>query len=154
MRANLFWLDDEQWAKIKPLIPMNRPGQKLRINRWTLTGIIHVLKTGCRWKDCPPEYGPYTTVYNRNVLAFDRGAKTVPANQQREAMHFDSSSYAVEALTRRMRNHIMRSVVVSAKKGRVCLCCARPGFFAPPAHTANRDTSGTLPCALMGNALN
>jgi transposase len=24
-----------------------------------------VLKTGCRWQDCPPEYGPYTTVYNR-----------------------------------------------------------------------------------------
>jgi transposase len=23
-----------------------------------------VLKTGCRWQDSPPEYGPYTTVYN------------------------------------------------------------------------------------------
>lgn len=27
--------------------------------------IIHVLKTGCRWCDCPPDYGPLTTVYNR-----------------------------------------------------------------------------------------
>ena len=26
---------------------------------------MHVLKVGCRWQDCPPEYGPYTTVYNR-----------------------------------------------------------------------------------------
>ena len=65
MRASLFWLNDEQWAKIKPLIPMNRPGQKPRNNRRILSGIIHVLKTGCRWQDCPPEYGPYTTVYNR-----------------------------------------------------------------------------------------
>src|SRR5215510_14325332 len=65
MRANLFWLNDEQWAKIKPLIPMNRPGPKPRNNRRILSGIIHVLKTGCRWQDCPPEYGPYTTVYNR-----------------------------------------------------------------------------------------
>jgi transposase len=65
MRANLFWLDDGQWAKIEPLIPMNRPGRKPRNNRRILSGIIHVLKTGCRWKDCPPEYGPYTTVYNR-----------------------------------------------------------------------------------------
>src|SRR5690606_26468295 len=24
-----------------------------------------VLKTGCRWIDCPAEYGPHTTVYNR-----------------------------------------------------------------------------------------
>jgi transposase len=65
MRANLFWLNDEQWAKIKRLIPMNRPGQKPRNNRRILSGIIHVLKTGCRWQDCPPEYGPHTTVYNR-----------------------------------------------------------------------------------------
>src|SRR5579864_8315467 len=67
MRANLFWLDDERWAKIKPLIPMNRPGQKPRNNRRILSGIIHVLKTGCRWQDCPPEYGPYTTVYNASI---------------------------------------------------------------------------------------
>src|SRR5215470_10594715 len=58
MRASLFWLNDEQWAKIKPLIPMNRPGVKPQNNRRILSGIIHVLKTGCRWQDCPPEYGP------------------------------------------------------------------------------------------------
>lgn len=22
-------------------------------------------QAGCRWQDCPPEYGPSTTVYNR-----------------------------------------------------------------------------------------
>jgi transposase len=65
MRTNLFRVDDEQWAKIKPLIPMNRPGQRPRNNRRILSGIIHVLKTGCRWQDCPPEYGPHRTVYNR-----------------------------------------------------------------------------------------
>jgi transposase len=65
MRANLFWLSDEQWAKINPLIPMNRPGPKPQNNRRILSGIIHVLKTGGRWQDCPPGYGPCTTVYNR-----------------------------------------------------------------------------------------
>jgi transposase len=30
-----------------------------------LSGIIHVLQSGCRWRDCPPEYGPRTTLYNR-----------------------------------------------------------------------------------------
>ena len=24
-----------------------------------------MLKIGARWRDCPPEYGPYTIVYNR-----------------------------------------------------------------------------------------
>ena len=27
--------------------------------------MLHVLKTGCRWQDCPAEYGPSTTIYNR-----------------------------------------------------------------------------------------
>jgi transposase len=26
---------------------------------------MHVLKIGCRWEDCPPEYGPHKTIYNR-----------------------------------------------------------------------------------------
>jgi transposase len=30
-----------------------------------ILGIVHVLKTGCRWCDVPREYGPPTTIYNR-----------------------------------------------------------------------------------------
>jgi transposase len=30
-----------------------------------ISDIMHVLKTGARWRDCPTDYGPYTTVYNR-----------------------------------------------------------------------------------------
>src|SRR5580704_7118731 len=29
------------------------------------SGILHVLKTGCRWRDVPPAYGPPMTIYNR-----------------------------------------------------------------------------------------
>jgi transposase len=65
MRASLFWFSDEQWAKIEALVPTNRPGPKPKDNRRILSGIMHVLKVGCRWQDTPPEYGPSTTVYNR-----------------------------------------------------------------------------------------
>jgi transposase len=34
---------------------------------------VQVLKSGCRWCDCPPEYGPHTTVYNRFVRWARRG---------------------------------------------------------------------------------
>jgi transposase len=34
---------------------------------------VHVLKSGCRWCDCPPEYGPPTTIYNRFVRWARRG---------------------------------------------------------------------------------
>ena len=30
-----------------------------------ISGIVHMLRSGARWRDCPTEYGPYTTVYNR-----------------------------------------------------------------------------------------
>jgi transposase len=28
---------------------------------------VHVLQSGCRWKDAPAEYGPRKTLYNRFV---------------------------------------------------------------------------------------
>jgi transposase len=65
MRTNLFWFSDAQWVKIEPLIPTNRRGVKPKNNRRILSGIMHVLETGCRWVDCTPEYGPAKTVYNR-----------------------------------------------------------------------------------------
>jgi transposase len=39
----------------------------------SLSGIVHVLKSGCRWCDCPEAYGPPTTIYNRFVRWARRG---------------------------------------------------------------------------------
>jgi transposase len=69
--SKLFWLDDDAWRAIEPLIPMNRPGVKPGRNREVISGILYVLKVGCRWCDCPRDYGPSTTIYNR----FNRWSK-------------------------------------------------------------------------------
>ncbi|BAI72522.1 transposase [Azospirillum sp. B510] len=61
----MFWLDDDAGAAIEPQLPSNQPGARRMDDRRIISGIIHVLKSGWRWKDCPPEYGPPTTVYNR-----------------------------------------------------------------------------------------
>ena len=63
--AKEFWLSDTQWAAIDPLLPKNRPGARRVDDRRVISGIVHVLKIGCRWQDCPAIYGPPTTVYNR-----------------------------------------------------------------------------------------
>jgi len=63
--AGEFWLSDQAWAAIRPLLPYNQPGARRVDDRRIISGIIHVLKSGCRWKDCPAVYGPHTTVYNR-----------------------------------------------------------------------------------------
>src|SRR6202047_5672832 len=73
MRSHLFWLNDEQWARIDPHLPTDVRGIDRVDGRRVISGIIHVLKSGCRWCDCPPEYGPFTTIYNRFVGWARRG---------------------------------------------------------------------------------
>lgn len=63
--AELFWLSNEQWAVMEPFMPKNQPGPERNDDRQVISGILHVVRTGCRWCDCPAEYGPSTTVYNR-----------------------------------------------------------------------------------------
>ncbi len=61
----LFWLSDAAWAAIEPHLLRNQPGARRVDDRRVISGILHVLKAGCRWCDCPADYGPSTTVYNR-----------------------------------------------------------------------------------------
>lgn len=50
---------------IGPLLPTNKPGARRTDDRRISSGIVHVLKAGCRWQDCPAVYGPPTTIHNR-----------------------------------------------------------------------------------------
>ena len=63
--AGEYWLGDEAWAAIDPLLPKVYAGARRKDDRRIISGIIHVLRSGCRWIDCPAVYGPHTTVYNR-----------------------------------------------------------------------------------------
>jgi transposase len=60
-----FWLSDAQWAAIAPLLPMVHTGPVRQDDRRIISGILHRLREGCRWRALPAEYGPYTTVFNR-----------------------------------------------------------------------------------------
>jgi mannitol 2-dehydrogenase len=73
MNASLFWFTDEQWARIEPHLPNNQRGPERKDDRRILSGIIHVQRSGCRWKDCPSEYGPAKTIYNRFARWSERG---------------------------------------------------------------------------------
>ena len=80
--ANEFWMNDREWAALEPLIPMNRRGVKPKNNRKIISGIVHVLRVGCRWRDCPEVFGPPTTVYNR----FNRWSKDGIWQKMRDAL--------------------------------------------------------------------
>ena len=62
---DLFWLTDEQFARIQPLLPTDTRGKPRVDDRRVISGIIHVIRNGLRWKDAPSAYGPHKTLYNR-----------------------------------------------------------------------------------------
>lgn len=71
--ARLFWLSDEAWARIEPHRPHGQPGKPRVDDRRVISGILHVLKIGCRRQDTPSAYGPHTTIYNRYNRWSQRG---------------------------------------------------------------------------------
>jgi len=61
-----FWLSTDQMALIAPQFPRSR-GKPRVDDRRVLSGIIHVIRNGLRWRDAPAVYGPPKTLYNRYV---------------------------------------------------------------------------------------
>ena len=71
---DFFWFSDAQWARIGPLLPTDTRGMARVDDRRVLSGIVHALRNGGRWADCPREvYGPKKTLYNRFVRWAERG---------------------------------------------------------------------------------
>ena len=63
-------LTNEQWTRLKPLIPppKRKPGGRgrpPREPREVLNGILWVLRTGAPWKDMPERYPSYQTCHRR-----------------------------------------------------------------------------------------
>lgn len=69
--SNLFWLTDEQMARLRPYFPKSH-GKPRVGDRRVLSGIFFFRK-GLRWSDAPREYGPSKTLYNRWKRWSDKG---------------------------------------------------------------------------------
>jgi transposase len=63
-------LTNEQWQLVEAILPPDRVRADRRGRPWSdrrtvLNGILWILRTGARWQDLPPQYGPYQTVHRR-----------------------------------------------------------------------------------------
>ena len=67
MGQKLYWLSEAEWKRIEPLLPRGRRGAHRVDDRRVISGILHMLRSGARGRDCPADYGPYTTIYNRFI---------------------------------------------------------------------------------------
>lgn len=63
---HLLRLNQEYVNRIKHMFPKPR-GVARSDGRTVLSGVIHVIRNGPRWRDAPAEYGLYKTLYHRFV---------------------------------------------------------------------------------------
>lgn len=66
MDQDYFWLSDEQLGRLASLLLRDTRGVPRVNDRRVIPGIVDVLKSGGRWADAPPVYGPKKTLYNRS----------------------------------------------------------------------------------------
>jgi transposase len=64
--SDQFWLSEEQLGRIKPYFPLSHGVPRVD-DRRVVSGIVHVIRNGLRWRDAPEVYGPHKTLYNRFI---------------------------------------------------------------------------------------
>ena len=133
MRKQLYWLSDAEWKRLEPLLPRGRRGAHRVDDRRIISGIMHMLRSGARWRDCPPEYGPYTTIYNR----FNRWSRQGIWFEMFEALTGSTGIIGTVAIDSPTSKHIARQ---RAEKGDL------PGSHRPLARRANDENPRTDRC--------
>ncbi|WP_337876663.1 transposase, partial [Elioraea sp.] len=55
--SDLYWLSEAQMRRLAPLLPNDTRGKPRVDDRRVISGIVHVLRSGCPWRHAPREYG-------------------------------------------------------------------------------------------------
>ena len=106
--SDQFWLTPAQLHRIEPYFPLSHGVPRVD-DRRVVSGIIHVIRNGLRWRDAPTDYGPHKTLYNRFVRwsrlgVFDRifaslaGAGAPPERLMIDATHLKAHRTAASLL--------------------------------------------------------
>ena len=57
-------IDDVLWGRLQELLPKPK-GRHGKNDRLFMEAICWILRTGAAWRDLPPAYGHWKSVYNR-----------------------------------------------------------------------------------------
>jgi transposase len=66
-------LSEAQMRRLAPLLPADTHGTPQVDDQRVISGIVHVLRSGCPWRHAPREHGPPKTLDNRYVRFGDQG---------------------------------------------------------------------------------
>lgn len=111
-------LTNEQWARLEPLLPPQKPktGRPAQDHRLIVEGIRWILRTGAPWRDLPERFGPWSTVASRFYRWRKAGvwARVLTALQSAaaEAGELDWQEHFVDGTVVRAHQH-----AAGAKKG-------------------------------------
>jgi len=136
MTESYFWLTDDQFRRLEPLLPTDTRGVPRVDDHRVISGIVHVLRSGCRWSDAPAAYGPHKTLYNRFVRWAHKGIWERVFLQLAEA---DGPPAAVMIDASHVKAH--RSAA-GGKGGPKSKPSAGPAAGAPPRSTPPSMNSG------------
>ena len=130
-------LTDEQWARLQPLLPppSQGRGRPRADDRLIVEGIIWRLATGVPWRDLPPRFGSWRTVYSRfrrwqQAGVWERALATLQAEAD-AAGDLDWAWHFLDGTTVRAHQH-----AAGAKKGVVITPLAAPGADSAPKSTS------------------
>jgi len=76
-------LTERLWQQVTPLLPPQKPprGRPALDHRRLLEGLLWVMRTGAPWREIPPAYGSWHTLYSRyrqSLSALGRGRPLGP----------------------------------------------------------------------------
>lgn len=97
-------LTDEEWDKIKDLIPgrVGYVGKTGRDNRLFLNAVLWIARTGAPWRDLPERYGDWKNTHRR----FSRWAKSGVWQRIFEALQMQSDGVVmIDSTINRAHQH-------------------------------------------------
>jgi len=127
-------LSEAEWRVLRGLLPIDAAnrgrGRRPEANRSIINGILWRLRCGTPWRDVPPKYGNWNTIYRRFRRWSDAGVWEAVSVTLAEIMA-DSGHYSIDSTT--VRAHVSAA---GGKGGPIAALLAARGAGSPVSFTA------------------
>ncbi|WP_275044884.1 IS5 family transposase [Sphingomonas sanguinis] len=127
-------LTEAEWRILKDLLPIERKdrgrGRPPEQNRSIINGILWRLRCGAPWRDVPPKYESWNTIYRRFRRWSEAGVWEIVAVTLAEIMA-DTGHYSIDSTT--VRAHVSAA---GGKGGLIDALLAARGAGSPVSFTA------------------
>ena len=129
-------LAERQWKKIEAFLAKERFGRPPKNDRLFVEAVLWWRRTGVPWRDLPPAFGPWKTVFNR----FDRWSKSGKWQRLFEALRADSDDewHSLDSTINRAHQH-----AAGGRGGPRSTASAARAAAPPPRSTSSSTRSGS-----------